>query len=123
MRGEAVVVPATLTLFGHPASAARLEATPRSAPARRTRAALALAGGWALVVPAALIPPHVPWALAAFLAGIYFARRNWRGTHVVHAFDAACPRCRAAVRLRPGMLLRLPTPVTCYGCHSELLLA
>ncbi|MGH7605714.1 MAG: hypothetical protein ACREME_00115 [Gemmatimonadales bacterium] len=123
MSAASVELPARLAIFGHAPTAVSLRVEPRSATARKARAAIALVACWALVPLVALIPPHVPWALAAFVAGIYLARRNWNGTHVVRSCEGTCPRCETPVRIRPDTLIRLPHAVTCYGCQSELILA
>ena len=116
-------LPAQLTLFGHSPAPAMLRAEPRSGPGRRARALIALLVCWALVPIVAIVPPHIPWALAAFIAGIYLARKNWRGTHLVHELEGACPRCETPVRMRRNTLIRLPHALTCYGCQSELILS
>jgi hypothetical protein len=74
---------------------------------------------WALVPLVFFIPPHLPWALGAFAAGIYFALRSLRGEYVVEAFSGSCPRCGQPLAIAPGTLVKVPYTVTCYNCHHE----
>lgn len=111
--------PATLRLAGHEPTTGRAELVfwPRSA--RMTRAALFLLGFWILVPIVALIPPHLPWALGAFAAGIYFAWSSWTGTYEVRTLEGTCPRCGNALTVKPGARIRLPHRMTCYNCHHH----
>lgn len=114
-----VTPPARLTLSGHEATPALLEVVPRAARTRFLRALGALAICWVLVVPAALIPPHIPWALAAFLGGIYFSYKQWTGEYVVQRFEGRCPRCGSVLELKPGSKIGLPQTMTCFNCHHQ----
>jgi hypothetical protein len=111
--------PARLTLRGHEPAPAELAVVYRSPKTRATRAALSLLGLWILTPIVAIIPPHIPWALLAFLGGIYLAFRQWNGEYVVQRFEGACPRCGAALPLPPGTRIKLPHRMTCYQCHHE----
>jgi len=111
--------PARLTLSGHEATPARLEIVARPARTRFLRALGALVVCWALIVPVALIPPHIPWALAAFLGGIYFAYKQWTGEYVVQRFEAHCPRCGNVLELKPGSKIGLLHTMTCFQCHHQ----
>jgi hypothetical protein len=110
---------ALLTLAGHEPRAGSIEVTYRPPRARMTRALLALLGFWALIPLVFFIPPHLPWVLAAFTAGVYFAWRNWAGEYVVRSFTGVCPRCGAQLSLAPGTRIRLPHAITCYQCHHH----
>lgn len=110
---------ARLTLPGHTATPAEVELRHRPQRKRMARALTLLVVCWALVPLAFLVPPHLPWALAAFVAGIYFALKNWRGEYVVEAFSGTCPRCGEPLKIEPGSLVRLPHTLTCYHCHHE----
>jgi hypothetical protein len=114
-------LPARLSVFGSPGRAVTLEVTPRP---RTLRAARAIAsGGIALVAApfAALLPPHLPWALALIGVGAWRARAEWRGDYELHAFEGACPRCGAKLTVNERYIT-LPHPVPCYECHAQPLL-
>jgi hypothetical protein len=110
---------ARLVLAGHAPTPARVQVRPRPRKQRMTRALTLLVVFWALVPLVFFIPPHLPWALGAFAAGIYFALRSLRGEYVVDALSGACPRCGEPLEVAPGTLVKLPYTVTCYGCHHE----
>ena len=116
---EIVTSAARLSLRGHEPRPAALEVEYRSPKTRATRALLSLLGFWLLAPLVAVIPPHIPWALLAFAAGIYFAARQWTGEYVVHRFEGACPRCGAALPLPAGSRIKLPHRMVCYQCHHE----
>lgn len=110
---------ARLALPGHAPVPARVQVRPRPRKQRMARALALLLGFWALAPLVFFIPPHLPWALGAFAAGIYLALRNWRGEYVVDAFSGSCPRCGQPLEIAPGTLVRIPYTVTCYSCHHE----
>lgn len=110
---------ARLVLAGHSPSPAEVQVRPRPRKQRMVRALTLLVVSWALVPPVFFIPPHLPWALGAFAAGIYFGLRSWRGEYVLDAFSGACPRCGEPLKIAPGTLVKLPYTVTCYSCHHE----
>ena len=116
---ETAVTGARLSLRGHEPRAAELVLVHRGTRTRATRALLSLVSFWVLAPLVALVPPHVPWALLAFLAGIYFAFRQWTGEYVVQRFEGACPRCATPLPLPPGSRIRLPHAMVCYSCHHE----
>lgn len=116
---DTTTIAARLTLFGFGATPATIEATVRTRSERGRRAIAMLAACWAAIPIVFFIPPHLPWALGAFAAGIFLARRRWIGEYVVHGFDGRCPRCGHALSLKPGSLLRLPCAVTCFHCHHD----
>jgi hypothetical protein len=111
--------PARLTLRAHEPQAAVLEVVYRPPRTRATRALLSLLGLWVLAPIVAIVPPHIPWALIAFLAGIYLAHRQWTGEYVVQRFEGACPRCATPLPLPRGSRIRLPHQMVCYSCHHE----
>lgn len=110
---------ARLCLRAHEATPARLEVVRRTRQVRLTRAALALLGFWALAPVVFFLPPHLPWALASVLAGIYFAYRQWTGEYEVRAFAGACPRCGNALAIPAGARIGLPHPMHCYACQHQ----
>ncbi|HEX6939657.1 MAG TPA: hypothetical protein VF158_09610 [Longimicrobiales bacterium] len=110
---------ARLTLFGFKSVPATVEVVHRPRSLRVSRALLSLAGCWALMPVVAIVPPHIPWALVAFGAGIYLAWTNWRGTHEVRSVEAKCPSCGNALTIKPGAKISLPYKLVCYECHQE----
>lgn len=114
-----IAPPARLRLSGHGAAPARAEVVYRPQSVRITRGVLSLLGFWALVPIVFFIPPHLPWALAAFTLGIYFGWTNWRGALVVRTLEADCPRCGNRLTVEPGTKIRMEHAVTCYECHHE----
>jgi hypothetical protein len=114
--------PARLSLRGHQPRPAVLEVVYRPPRVRATRALLSLLGLWALAPLVAIVPPHIPWAILAFLGGIYLAFRQWTGEYVVQRFEGACPRCETPLPLPPGSRIKLPHRMVCYNCHHEPLL-
>ena len=113
---------AVLTLPGHSPVEVHARVTPRSRNVRLGGAFVRLLGFAVLAPIAAIVPPHIPWALAAVGAGLWFGFRQWRGEYVVEAFEGACPRCGSPLAIVPGSLVRLPHPIDCYNCHHIPLL-
>jgi hypothetical protein len=123
MTGEPILKPgASLHLFGFASTPVDLEVEYRPRQQRTTSALLALVGCWLLVPLVFFIPPHLPWALGAFFAGIYFAVSNARGVYVVRSMEAACPKCAAPMKLAAGTRFKPPKSMTCDACRftSEL---
>lgn len=110
---------ARLTLAGHEPVAAQATVVYRPARERTTRALIALLGFWALVPIVFFIPPHIPWALIAFVCGIYFSIKQWRGEYIVQSFTGECPRCHSPLTIAPGTRIRLPHKIDCFNCHHE----
>ncbi|HEX6588127.1 MAG TPA: hypothetical protein VF039_03810 [Longimicrobiales bacterium] len=108
----------TLTLFGAAPTQARLEVTPRPRSRRMTRAALSAGATLLGAAVAAIVPPHVPWALGVLGFGAWRTRAEWRGEYRLHAFDGSCPRCAAPLRLEEKYVTP-PLAVPCYGCHAQ----
>jgi hypothetical protein len=107
-----------ISLFGfEPSDAtAHLRARPRS---WRVGGAIRLSATGVVLAPLlGLIPPHAPWIVGSVGVGAILARRRWKERFTLESVDGACPRCQAAVSVRPGRL-RSPHPVTCEGCHHE----
>ena len=111
--------PSRLVLPGHDPTPARTEITYRPRSLRLTRALTFLVGFWALAPLVFFIPPHVPWALAAVLLGVYFAWTHWTRTYRVRSVRGSCPRCGSALAVEAGTRIRLPFRMTCYQCHHE----
>lgn len=113
------LVDSRIALPGHEPVPARVQLVFRPARERLTRALLTLFGFWVLVPIVFIIPPHIPWALIAFVCGIYFGFKQWRGEYVVQSFSGECPRCHSALRIEPGSRIRLPHQMDCFNCHHE----
>lgn len=116
---SSISAPARISLRGHEAIPARLDVIPRSGRTRLTRAVLALLGFWMLAPLVFFLPPHLPWALGAVTAGVYFAFRQWSGELVVTAFEGSCPRCGAALAIPSEARIRLPHTMNCFACHHQ----
>lgn len=114
-----IAPPAILQLPGHEAQPARVEMVYRRTSGRLTRAILSLVVFWGLIPIVFFIPPHLPWALAAFVLGLYFAWSNLKGSFVVRNFEGNCPRCGSKLDIKPGTKVSLPHKMVCYHCHHE----
>ena len=114
-----VTPPAQLRLPGHEPTPVQAEVLYRPRSVRLTRALLFLGGFWVLAPIVFFIPPHIPWALLAFGAGIYFAWANWSGSYEVRTLEGTCPRCGNPLSVKPGSKISLPYKMTCYHCHHE----
>jgi hypothetical protein len=111
--------PARLALVFHAPTIARVELVYRSAVGRLIRALVAWILCWGALPILIWVPPHYPWVLAAFAAGIYLPFRFWTGKFRVVSFSGFCPRCGRALELRQGSHINLPHALTCFGCHFE----
>lgn len=111
--------PARLALVFHTPTVARVEVVYQPAPGRLLRALLAWLLCWGIIPFVLWIPPHYPWVLAAFAAGIYLPVRFWTGRYRVRSFTGFCPRCGRALQLRRGTKIDLPQTLTCFHCHFE----
>lgn len=109
---------ARLTLFGSASRPATLEVTPRPRAQRATRALLYTGFALLLAPLAAVVPPHVPWAIAVLGLGAWRARGEWRGEYELRAFEGACPRCGEKLKL-DARYVTLPLAVPCYSCHAQ----
>ena len=111
--------PARLHLPGTGTAPARVEVIHQPRAKRLTNALLALVGCWILIPLVFFIPPHFPWVLGAFGAGVYLAWRFWRGELYVSRFEGACPRCGTALEVKTGSRIRRTQTLECYGCHRQ----
>jgi hypothetical protein len=119
-RAGAKAVPARIGGLGVYATPAELRAHQRSRSERVTLTAMTLAACWLAAPLAFLIPPHLESGVLAFLLGLYFARRAWTGEWQVAHLLGSCPRCDAALSLKPGTMLYLPHTLRCGACRAEL---
>jgi hypothetical protein len=114
--------PAEIELFGFRPTAARVRVVHRSSGWRLGHAALYLLLCWGAILLVMWVPPHIPWALAAFLLGIFFAVKYIRERYTLLELDGTCPRCAAPVRQDQPGRLGLPHRLYCSNCHQPLLL-
>ncbi len=108
-----------VTLFGHEPTTAQVSLVARTARWRMTRAFFAGGTGIALAPLVGLVPPHVPWALAAVGVGMFLARRRLREHYTLNSVEALCPRCGAELSLARPAALRTPHIMPCDACHYE----
>lgn len=111
--------PAWVTLRAHRKAPARVELAYNPTPGRVLRAAAWVAGLWSTIPLVLWLPPHYPWVITAFLAGIYLSYRSWHGRYTIRSFAGVCPRCGAPLALGVDRLVDLPHTLTCYSCHFE----
>lgn len=121
-RGTAQAPPAQLILGGHAPAPAWVEFVYQPLPGRLLRALGSLVLFWGSVPYLVWVPPHYPWVLAAFAAGLYLPYYFWSRKYRVRSFAGACPRCSRALALPAGVKINLPHTLTCYGCHFESVL-
>lgn len=113
-------VPARIELFGFESTPADVAVVPRTPGWRASRALLYLAVSWALVPVVGLVPPHIPWAATAFIAGIVLAVRKATESHTLVSLQGTCPKCGAAQTIDKPTKLKQPHALTCPECHHDL---
>lgn len=116
---ESGVPQAQVTLRAYQPAPARIELSYRPIPGRLARTLLALGLFWGAIPLIAWLPPHYPWVVVSFVAGLYLAHRAWTGRYRVSAFAGICPRCAHPVSLGLDRAISLPHTLTCYHCHFE----
>lgn len=109
-----------MRLFGHDPAHATVELLRRSRSWRTRRAVTAGGAGLLLAPFAALVPPHVPWALGVVGVAAWLARRRWREHATLLGVEGPCPRCGAALAVASPTPLRHPHRVPCETCHHEV---
>lgn len=110
---------ALVTLRAYRPAPARIELVYLPLPGRLLRAALCIGVFWGIIPLLIWVPPHYPWVVSAFLAGLFLAYRQWSGRYQVGAFAGICPRCGNALSLGIDHTIDLPHTLTCYHCHFE----
>jgi hypothetical protein len=110
---------ARLTVFGSEPGSALLEVTPRPRARRATRAAGTAAATLVVAAAVALLPPHLPWLLAALAVGGWRTRGEWRGEYELHGFEGSCPRCGEPLRVVERYITP-PLQVPCFACHAQV---
>lgn len=110
-------VTGTLRVFGHDDTEARLAVIPRGTAWRATRAGGFILGGVLAAPVVALLPPHVAWAMAAVLTGLFLGLRKWAERHTLVELTGPCPRCGATIHIGSPTRLRNPWNVSCEACR------
>ena len=110
---------AQVTLRAYQPAPARIELSYRPLPGRLLRTALSLLGFWGAIPLVIWVPPHYPWVVASFVAGLFLAHRAWTGRYRVYSFAGICPRCGHPISLGVDHAISLPHTLTCYHCHFE----
>jgi hypothetical protein len=112
--------PVELRLFGHPPSTARAVIVDRSTGWRWSRALVTGLGAIGAAALGALIPPHVPWAVAILSVGVFLAVRRLLERRTLLGLDGNCPRCSAVQALGRPTRLRVPHELHCTSCGHRL---
>ena len=112
--------PARLTLFGFPATAARVRVAARSRSWRVTRTLFVGLGTLGITPLVALVPPHVPWAALSLGIGGVLAYRRLRERTTLLSMDGPCPRCGEAQTLPAPVPLAARHRFPCHACHHDL---
>lgn len=110
---------ARIVLPGSGTGPADVEVVYQPRATRYTRAILALVVSWLAIPVVFFIPPHIPWALAAFGLGVFLFWRTTQGEYFVASFEGACPRCAEPLALKSGARIRGRHTLECYGCHRQ----
>jgi len=121
-RSELIRVRGLLEAFGFASTETSVTVIARPASWRMTRAILTLLVAWGMAPLVFFIPPHFPWAIAALLGGVYFARRFSMERFTLVSLDGPCARCGTPVRQEPRTRLKRPHTLYCPACGQELLL-
>jgi hypothetical protein len=115
-------VSGTLQVFGHEDTTAELRVIPRGTAWRAARAGAFVLGGLVLAPVVFILPPHVAWASAAVLTGVFLGYRKWLERHTLVELSGPCPRCGTTIRIESATRLRNPWSVSCEACrHSATL--
>lgn len=117
---QTISPPAALEVFGAPPQAAEVLLIVRSQSWRVTRGLLALGIGVGLTPVVAMLPPHLPWALASLIGGILIGRNRFRERLTLQSVTGICPRCEHPVDQRPERRLREQESVICQNCGESL---
>jgi hypothetical protein len=108
-----------VTLFGFDSTPAHTRLRPRS-KAWRVSGVIRIVAITVVVAPVVtVIPPHAPWLIGVLGGGTYLARRRWSWRFTLEALEGRCPKCGAALQVRPGRL-RDPHGLSCDSCHNDV---
>ena len=116
-------VSASLATFGSDPVAVQAWVLPRS---DRWRIVGALRAGLLGIVTAPvvfLVPPHVPWALAALATGTFLAYRRMQERFTLLWLEGVCPRCGTTISVARPTRLRGNHTLPCPGCQHETVLS
>ena len=113
--------PASIELFGHRPTLARVRLIPRSPVWRAGHALLALGICWGAILVVMWVPPHIPWILTAFALGILFAVKYARERYTLVELEGTCPRCGAPQTITRPTRFGDPHRLHCAHCHQLLL--
>jgi len=106
------------TLFGFDPVPVRARVTARTSAWRVGGAARTMAIFVVIAPFVAIVPPHAVWLIGALVTGAVLARRRYIERFTLESVDGACPKCGAALAVKPTRL-RVPHPIPCDGCHHE----
>ena len=110
---------AWVTLRAYHPAPARVHLAYRPLAGRLFRTLLSLTVFWGAIPLLIWVPPHYPWVVGSFVAGLFLAHRSWTGRFQVDSFAGICPRCGHPVSLGVDHAISLPHTLTCYHCHFE----
>jgi len=57
--------------------------------------------------------------LATVGTGGFMTWRRWKEEYTIVDFEGRCPRCDAALHVKPGTRLRFPHSLSCESCGHE----
>lgn len=113
-------VPARIALFGFDSTHTDARVVYRPHSWRVSHGLFWLLGCWALVPVVVFVPPHFPWALAAFFTGPVMAYRRFTEHYTLLGMRGECPRCGAAIKVEKPTRLSQPHSLHCDKCHNDL---
>lgn len=113
-------VPARITLFGFEPTPAEARVVHRPRRWRLTRGLLWWLGCWVIAPIVVFVPPHVPWVLAAFLAGPILGYRRFTEHYTLLEMKGTCPNCGEPLKVEKPTRFAVPYSVHCDHCHNDL---
>jgi hypothetical protein len=113
---------ARLEIFGFQPTRAHVQVIARPKSWRVSRSLGYLALCWCALPVVALVPPHIPWVIGAFSAGIYFARKFWLEHFTLVSMRGTCPKCAHDLSINKPVRLKTPHVITCSNCQHQVLL-
>ena len=118
--GASAAVRALVVLAGHADREARVDVDEVPFRARVFRTMM-MAGVWGTISTAMFfITVFDPFMTSMpVLVGAVTVWRNWKGRYRVRSFRGDCPRCGAAIEVKPNARVGVPHPLVCYACHHE----
>lgn len=105
-------------LFGFPPAPVRVAIKPRTRAWRVGGAARTMAITLVVAPAVAIVPPHAPWLIGAFVGGSILARRRFTERFTLIRVEGECPKCSDAIHVKTGRL-KEPHPLPCEGCHHQ----